>query len=232
MRPRVSILNLLLVTTIVALVIVILRLSGELETEKRLRAELLRKGGVLEISDLDAVQLVHVSSVGEPRTLRWRVYVPEGRMVTLNARLESVTAEVASRQRLPPNAIVVADKAPSNPVRLKPGENVLTLDFSPAGGPYLRFDVVSDGWRAERYLRAPDGAIDWFQSGYGMDLSPLEDTTKRGKALRDGRTVTLDDGKTFMLCRFRDPRWRSTPKLSGPSERVGEVLVWLQVDGG
>jgi hypothetical protein len=60
MRFRVSILNLILVTTIVALVIVVVRLYGELQNERTLRIEMLQKGGILQVSDPELVQVVQV----------------------------------------------------------------------------------------------------------------------------------------------------------------------------
>src|SRR3954465_12756292 len=72
MRLRFSILNLLLVTTILALVIIIVRLNGELSEERSLRLQQLRHGGILQISDPDAIHLVQLSTRGELNTLRWR----------------------------------------------------------------------------------------------------------------------------------------------------------------
>src|SRR5438105_2119731 len=142
MRFRFSIINLLLVTTILALVIVIIRLHGELAQEQSLRVQQLRRGGVLQVGDPNAVHVIQVSTRGELNTHRWRVYVPKGRSVTLNSRLEPMPADKLLEPRLPPNAIVVAERSPSNPVELEPGENVITIHCTSDQNPGLEVDVV------------------------------------------------------------------------------------------
>src|SRR5438132_12950908 len=65
MRLRFSLLNLLLATTILALVIVIIRLHAELAQEHSLRVQQLQHGGILQVGDLNAVHVVQVSTRGE-----------------------------------------------------------------------------------------------------------------------------------------------------------------------
>jgi hypothetical protein len=250
-RPRVSILNLLLVTTIVALAIVVLRLYGELAVERSRRLQLLQKGGILQVTDPDAVHVVQVSALWEPDTLRWRVYVPDRRSVTLNARLGSVAASKASTPRLPPNAIVVAERAPSNPIELGPGEHVVSLCFGSNRSPDsdfgdLRLDIVGDGSRERRIIRSQDEDsrsrdhdIYWIRSGYRDDITHVEHTAMTGKELREGRTVALVDGKTFVLCRLREPTsaWIPTAAARGkriqtPRDETGELLIWLHPNDG
>ena len=232
MKPRISILNLLLVTTVVALAIVVLRLGRELEKEKSLRAEMLQKGGILQVADTESVHVVQVSSRGEPGTWRWRVYVPERRAVTLNARVEPVPADKPIAPRLPPNAIVVAERSPANSVNLGPGEHVVSLTSSREESPHLRLDVVGEGPRRSRYLQVLDRSLGWYNAGYFDNLTLIEHTPKLGQALLDGRTMKLDDGKTFVLCRFREPGWATRLPDRPPSKVIGEVLVWLHPDDG
>jgi hypothetical protein len=204
MKPRVSILNLLLLTTVVALVIVVYRSHRELREEHLLRIQLLQKGGMLQVTDPNLVHVVQVLSDGERRTLRWRVYVPEGRTVTLNTRLDAMPSDKPIAARLPPNAIVVADRAPANPLTLGPGEHVVTLVCSNEA-PYLMMEVVSDGPRSVRVLCPPAGDLLWYRIGYHRNLTGSEHTPSTGAVLMNGRTAALTDGKTFVLCRFREP---------------------------
>ena len=151
MRPRVSILNLLLVTTIVALVIVVVRLYHELDHERSLRLQLLQKGGILQVTDLDVVHVVKVDTDESDGTLSWRVYVPKGRSVILNVRLNTMPDDKIV-PRLPPNAIVVADRSPSNPIDLGPGEHVVSLSWA-QGKPRFTLDVVRNGFTAHAALQ-------------------------------------------------------------------------------
>ncbi len=231
MRPRVSILNLLLLMSVVALVIVVFRTHRELRKERSLRIQLLQKGGVLQVTDPNIVHVVQVSSVGERETRRWRVYVPEGRTVTLDARLDAMPMDKPVAPRLPPNAIVVADRAPVNPLTLGPGEHVVTLACSNEG-PYLRLEVVGAEPRRGRLLRPPDGDVLWYRTGYYQNLTQVEHTPSTTAALMNGRTAALADGKTFVLCRFREPASRGVRQTQSQSKDVGEVLVWLHPDEG
>jgi hypothetical protein len=227
MRPRFSILNLLLLTCVVGLVIVVFRTHCELRIERSLRIQLLQKGGILEVTDPNVVQ---VSSRYEWQTLRWRVYVPEGRNVTLNARLDAMPMDKPVAPRLPPNAIVVPDRAPSNPMTLGPGEHVVTLACSNEG-PYLTLEVVGDEPRRGRVIRPAAGDILWYRTGYHENLTQIEHTPSTGAALMNGQTAVVADGKTFVVCRFRDPA-PIVRQNQLPSKDVGEVLVWLHPDDG
>lgn len=232
MKPRFSILNLLLVTTVFALAIVVLRLSGKLEQEKSLRLQLLQKGGILQVSDVDAAHVVQVTSAGERHTLRWRVYVPPGRSVTLNARLESVAADRPVAPRLPPNAIVVAERSPANAIELGPGEHVVSLTSSGEGPRHpLKFDAVGPGVRTGRYLDCPDGNLDWFLYGYGENLTAIEHTAATMRSLSNGETIALDDSKTFVLARYRAHEWIPRLQKKGATDnKVPEILIWIRPD--
>jgi len=231
MRPRVSILNLLLVTTIVALAIVVMRVGNELKREKSLRAEMLQRGGILQVADPELVHIVQVTAYGELRTLRWRVYVPDDRTVRLNARVDPVPSGKPVGPRLPSNAIVVAERASANPIELRPGENIVTLECRPDDA-MLNLSVVSTGPRRGRVLRPSVDDMQWYHTGYRENLTQLEHTPATAAELSAGRTVTLQNGKTFVLCRFRERKWLARQPDIEPSESIGEVLVWLHPDGG
>jgi hypothetical protein len=70
-----------------------------------------------------------------------------------------------------------------------------------------------------------------------MDITDVEHTKKTAQEMKDGRTVALADGKTFVLCRFREPMTitissaiaRRDLDSTRPS-KVVEVLVWLHPD--
>jgi hypothetical protein len=233
MRPRFSILNLLLLISVVALVIVVFRTHRELRKERSLRIQLLQKGGVLQVTDPNIVHVVQVSSDGERETFRWRVYVPEGRSVALDARLDAMPSDKPIAARLPPNAIVVADRAPVHPLTLGPGEHVVTLSCSNEGeGRYLRLEVVGADPRSGRLLRPPAGDVLWYRTGYYQNLTQVEHSPSTGAALMNGRTSAVADGKTFVLCRFREPAWRDVRQAKAPPKDVREVLVWLHPDEG
>jgi hypothetical protein len=205
---------------------------------------LLQKGGILEITDPSVVHVVQVSSPGESHTLRWRVYVPDGRTVALNARADSVPANKSASPRLPPNNIVVADRAAPNPIQLGPGEHVVTLvseleDRTPRPGferYIVRLDVVGDGSRTGKVLRSRDSDLLWLHFAYGRDITQVELGKTTAQKLREGRTLTLADGKTFVLGRLHYLQSRGTPMNSRASEspttmiQASEILVWLHPD--
>jgi hypothetical protein len=237
MRPRVSILNLLLVTTIVALAIVVLRMRSELRVERALRIEMLKKGGIMQVSDPDLVHVVQVINNWHENVLRWRVFVPRGRNVKLSARLEPVPDKPVA-PRLPPSAIVVADRVPSNAVDLGPGEHVVSLSWE-RHVPYFTFDVVGDGPRHTQLITSPDRNLDWFVAGYAQNITDVEHTKKTAQKLANGRTVAIQDGKTFVLCRYRaqiaallQEDRNGTRRTRETNEMISELLLWLHSDGG
>lgn len=243
MKPRVSVLNLLSLMTVVALVLMVFRLRSERDQEKWLRMEMLKKGGILQVSDPDAVHVVQVSSPGELFTQRWRVYVRKGRQVQLNARFEPRPADDPPAPRLPPNAIVVAVRAASRPISLGPGEHVVSLSFDPyqpsqSRSQTLVMDVVSDSNRRTRELRV-ERDVKWFSFSGREDITQVEHAKVIAQELRDGRTVSLADGKTFVLCRYRDRMAAMGRKSVGSRDtnmstrpEAMEVLVWLHPDEG
>lgn len=206
--------------------------------------EMLKKGGILQVSDPSAVHVVQVTAPGEQLTQRWRVYVPKGRKVQLNARLELRPDDQPPTPRLPPNAIVVAERATSKPINLGPGENVVSLNLDPSQSYYYRskalvINVVGDGGRQTHHLQAQQELKRLLLFTRSTDITDVEHAKVIAQELRDGRTVTLADGKTFVLCRFRDrmAALESTPAGRGdatPSIRreAMEVLVWLHPDEG
>jgi hypothetical protein len=230
MKPRVSILNLLFVTTIVAMVIVVYRLRSELAHERQLRTELLQKGGILQVSDPNRVHVVQVSTAGEPDTHRWRVYVPPKRTVTLDTRLDEVPADKPPAPRLPPNAIVVGDRSPVNPQALGPGEHVITLRYVHGQRPLFNISVVSasNTYTNEMNLKCPSGDLAWSHIIYGQDLTPLEHTAATMGALWGGHTVALDDAKTFVLRRYRAEAFRPSNEVA--AKTIPEILMWLHAD--
>ena len=73
MKLRFSLFTLLVTTAFFALSITVILLRIELQKERSLRLELLQRGGILEISDLEKIHVVAVSGRDEPHTFRWRV---------------------------------------------------------------------------------------------------------------------------------------------------------------
>jgi hypothetical protein len=234
-RPRVSILNLLLITTIVALLIVVVRLYQELDHERSLRLQLLQKGGILEVTDLDLVHVVQVDNDGSDGNLSWRVYVPQKRSVTLNGRLDTIPADKEIVPRLPPNAIVVGDRSPSSPVELVPGEHVVILSWA-FDSQEFTLNVVGNGTRKGRGVSLPDRNWVW-DVAHQMDITHVEHTPKTLQSLQNRQTLTLQDGKAFVLVRHQYttvPRYTEELAKRGnkmPEPKVGELLVWLHPDG-
>jgi hypothetical protein len=240
-RPRFSILNLLLMTTVVALAFGVCQLYVELRTEKALRRELLQKGGILQVFDPDVAHVVQVTTRYERNTRRWRVYVPPGRTATLNARLDPMPADKKPAPRLPPGAIVVAERAPSNPIELDAGEHVVSVYFD-IDTDYFSMEAVGSGTRRQRLLRPFDGDVRWLRAGWAEDITYVEHTPTTLKDLAAAQTLKLNDGETFVLCRFRQPKWtavlrphRNNTQAAisdrvNPSDKVAEVLIWLHAD--
>jgi hypothetical protein len=229
MKPRISLLNLLLCITVLSLMMVIVRLYGELSAERALRLEQLRHGGILQVSDLDAVHLVKVSAVGERNTVRWRIYVPKGRTAVLNTRLESMPASKALQPRIPPDAIVVADRSPSNPISLQAGEYVVSAHCADGTKRGLEVTVAGAESNEEQFLSAADASPEWWTYGQYQDITHIEHSKKTYSALDSGRTVKLAPGKAFVLERLRE--WEPlVGQNKKPSDRVGEMLMWIHPD--
>jgi hypothetical protein len=226
LKPRFSILNVLLVTTVVVLVIVVVRLNDELNKERSQRVELLQKGGILQLTDADRIHLVKVSAAGEEGASRWRVYVPEERTLVVDARLDDAPADKPLAARLPPNAIVDADRSPVKPLHLEPGEHVISLSCS-RDGSTMRLDVVHDGQRKGRSFGSPPQYVGWWR----QDLTHFEHKRLIYQQFLGGRTLTIDDGETFVLARFRALGWEvNSGSDEKPLKKVSEILVWLHAD--
>jgi hypothetical protein len=71
---------------------------------------------------------------------------------------------------------------------------------------------------------------------YQMDITHVEHAPKTEQALIKGQTLTLQDGKAFVLARHRYMKTaRNSSELPKrqkemPADEVGELLVWLQPD--
>jgi hypothetical protein len=191
-----------------------------------------------------------MSSPGQrdPGALCWRVYVPDGRTVTLNARTDSVSADKTSPPRIPPNAIVAPDREAPNPIHLGPGEHVVTLSSTHDGFTIrpdpersgleiysLRLDVVGDGIRSGKTLRLRNNDFRWFHYG-PIDITHVELTNKIAKDLHNGRTLVIPGGKTFVLSRLREhplgdpPAQSQGSKENSTANLASEVLVWVHPD--
>ena len=169
LRPRISLLTALLLTTIVGLTIVVAlfwREIGPLRTEVRL---LRNETGRLLVEDVDDIYAVALRPLapGETGAWSWRVYLPPGQSYR-------VRAGVAPKlDKLPIPTVAVGDMESL----LEPGEHVLRIDLqnTPDEAWRLRYSQepagVADG---PRWLMTHDVLLPWptqwpgYRAGYGF----------------------------------------------------------------
>ncbi len=180
-RPRISILNALLLTTVVAMAIVIVqfwREVGPLRSEVRqLRDEL----GVITVSEPSKLHAIQVRTKDE-MIWKWRVWVPEGKKV----RLKLLWSDVPLNG-YPSRVDVTTDE-------LHPGQQWVTVRVQKAAG-IDKWQCALERQAGEIFLPIAKDK-EWF-------LTPHYDFMAEG-VMTESKMDRDDDGRdTFLLMRHR-----------------------------
>jgi hypothetical protein len=201
-RPRLSLRTALLLTTIVALSILVIRLwqeVGPLRTEVRRLRDLT---GVLSIEDPAKVYAIQVQTLDD-LTWKWRVWVPAGRRIFAKSCWGNVP-----RDSFP---------HPDGIIQLREGDNWVTLSArkDPGDGSWKGV-MATEGAKASSPIGQPQTWLDKVSRGagtYGVGMSTA---------------VWLDEAKPLLLLNYRVlPDSSSGAAKSGDELRPGFV-IWLE----
>ncbi|MEN0109187.1 MAG: hypothetical protein AAF805_00545 [Planctomycetota bacterium] len=197
-RPRISLLSLLLLTAVVALAATVAlqwQELGPLRAEnRRLRDEV----GELSIDDPAKLHAIRVDT-GEPRTWKWRVWVPDGKAYRV----------CLADRAIPTNGF--PDKDGSLIVD-RPGEGVITFA--------IRRAIDGEGWRAK--LSGGSGSLG--TGGDDLDWAgEASAATYRGVG---ESTVRFDDDQPAVLIRYRTAA--DVNSSSDIPDTADGFLIWLE----
>ncbi len=202
-RLRFSLLTALLVTTIVALAVLVVaqwREVGPLSTEVQLLRD---EVGELSIEDPTRLHAIELAT-DDRETWRWRVWVPAGGAVAAKFKWGDV-----SRTGFPHDAAEID---------LQPGESVITLraERGQADGQW-KCTLQTEGGVGET-VAIPDGAA-WFD-WTGSDC--LE-----GTGIGRSTSVENSDKAEFLLMRYRVVHYEDLVNGQLPEGPVPGFIVWL-----
>lgn len=241
MKLRFSLYSLLVTTALFALSITVVLLRIELRKERSLRLELLQRGGILEISDLDKVHVVSVSGREEPRTFRWRVYVPQGRTVTLKTSSKPSLNRDVPKPRIRTGEIVSSARNATDRIKIPPGEHVITYkyirpEYERQPGRFS-IDVRSESYNQSDQFKSNYCDLHWLKTNYYKDLTRLERPGGRPKLKPGSRPSTPSteatqcvNDKFFVLFRFRAIEKYDTESDKVDDNSIPEVYAWLSTD--
>jgi len=204
-RPRISILNALLLMTILGMAIVIGRLWREV-VPLRSEVQLLRsETGRLSIDDPTKIHAIEVHT-NDPMMWKWRVWVPEEMRVKALVNWGTVPHE-----GVPPMQCGV---------ELDPGEQWVTLQLvhgSTNGSWYARVETTGSG-----------SSVRIDEKDYWWEGPPR---AMAAPGVGYGRTEKIDDLKTpFVLNRYHigDPSVTNSSDLMKPGPPTTGFIIWLE----
>jgi hypothetical protein len=216
-RPRISLLNVLLITSIVALALLAIRqwqaVKPLRQEVQRLRTEL----GYLVIGDpgkVHAIQGQPIETV-EPNRWRWRLFLPQGGQYSLNVFSGHLPPRVnrASLQEFEAAKREGRGKLTSR--KLTSGELTLDVKLVNAGGRWILWTIPGGSHRVEP-------AFEWL--GDRDDVMALFQVGQKQK--------TKEPGERVMLMYIPKPTARTNEAgrsvTHHPNGDVDGMVVWLE----
>jgi hypothetical protein len=200
-RPRISLISALLLTAIAGMAIVITQLWREVGPLRKEVRMLRDETGRLSIEDESKLHAIEVRT-DDDLTWKWRVWVPQGQLVTVHSRWGNMPRKGVPVQH--------------NSITLSPGEQWVTLT--------ARRDRDDQHW--EERLESRGGSVGgiiqpqehWFDwPGHSSTGDGVSATTY----------VPQDNDKVVVLRRFRVGQNKSSDELN-KSDRTAGFIVWLQ----
>ena len=201
-RPRLSLRTALLLTTIFALSILVIRLwqeVGPLRTEVRRLRDLT---GVLSIEDPSKIYAIQVQTVDD-LTWKWRVWVPAGRRIFAKSCWGNVP-----RDSFP---------HPDGVIQLSGGDNWITLS--------ARKDPGDGSWKG---ITATGGAK--TSSPIGQSHAWLDQVSHGADFYGVGMSTALwlDEGKPFLLLNYRVPSDPGSGAVNSGGKLLPGFVIWLE----
>ena len=199
-KPRISLLTMLLLMTIVGLAIALWLRAHELAPLRAQLRQLIAETGRLVIEDETKVHAVQVRT-GDTRSWRWRVWVPEGQRMALHLRWGGV----------PKSGV----PAPMDTTYLNAGEHWISLE--------AKRDGSNGRWKSS--LQTPGGGIGsyipddahWFDGGLSV---------VRAEGVARSTTVFDDNEPVIVLARRRAAR--TVAELDDNDVMAPGIIVWLE----
>lgn len=227
-RPRISILNAMLLMTIIAMAIVIVqfwRKIGPLQAEnKRLNEE----RGTLVIDDPTKVHAIKIPArfAGEDRT-SFRVYVPPGQRYMAFVQVNNIPkVDFPERKPLPGHAGILGNFQGRLFARLDPGDHVVTVR-TVRRGRIADISLIAS-------LTDPHTTLD-ASATTSKEVWPTvvpEAYSVYGDGV-ESRTVSVDQTERLVLMRYRiqavSPELqRATYSIPEPGTQLDGVMLWVE----
>lgn len=164
LRPRFSLLNLLLLMAIIALSFTVYRLNSEVGPLRDENKRLNNERGTLVIDDETKIHAIRVPTRFAGNNGTFRVFIPEGKkylaIVAVNDIPKSGFPEVPNRSTVETSSMILGQSGPNAFAELPAGENQisLTIERRSNGSRYVRFATNSQGYPLDMTVQIPKGA--------------------------------------------------------------------------
>lgn len=221
-RMRFSILSLILLTTFVAMALIIFRQNGQMV---RLR-QTVSDAGYLDVRDKSQFHAIYVPTYDE-LTWRWRVWLPEGHSYELAALCNRVPPDGYpdpgdDREVVYHGRLLYTGEGSNRFEGHAPGEYVITVAIrknESTGEPEIQFHVVGGVWSCPRVpLPLNDGKPYWEEKASG-NFSVMDGL--------DSHHQRLEDGDKLLLMRLRRYKASEGVPVKETSEKDG-LMFWIQ----
>ena len=202
-RPRISLLSALLLMTIAGLSIVVAQLWREVGPLRKEVIALRNEVGRLSIDDRSQIHAIQLRS-DEDLTWKWRIWIPEGKIVTVHLHAGDVP-----RTGVP---------MPRNTTQLASGEQTLVLK--------MRRDRSGKHWLANLDSSVGGGAV-------GTGIPPNQEWFNWGQSAGTGDGVGLSTfafdprQKTMILARHRVAQVSSSTEVEKMNGPTAGFIIWM-----
>jgi hypothetical protein len=209
-RPRMSLLTAMLLITIAGMAIKIAQLRLEVDPLRRDLRMLRKSLGQLSIHDESKVHAIAVPS-HDNLTWRWRVWIPQGRQITIHYQWGDVPRKGVPSKR--------------NSVTLRPGEQSITLSAMQVGIRASEIEVTLDasgGMVGDSTRLSDRWLLGSIHDSYSKTFEGVPWTTY----------VAPENEKVIILKRFRVGfrvgENMSSEELNRTDEPTPGFIVWLE----